>query len=534
MDIVEQSPQPYVVPRYTEAGDPAWYHVLHGTVPGHQIDFMYCPDIPQGRLTQTHVAHLGRLLKYIEPRQNAPYAFALGNLSRDDVQHEPGHGGLALIFALRVAGVTDHAGRAMPPYAHGVLAIDRALDQATLLEAISVFYRRFLEPGTETQVATGGFYRSYVRAMQQRPESVERFLRDYVADFRELPQPAPSQLDWEWEVDEATLPKRITIVHADDEAFSSVARAAAVLGAMLYKSNVKWTAITNGRIIEIPGGLSIRFVPESEAPRGDRDLVLSLEDLPEDEATIAQKLFGARSRTAEVHTMYRSWREALSGVDPAAPEVVSGNAAAVPAPHEEAPSSDNRSLPLSFAGELDKAVPPAVSSTVKPASAASEDGPAAVAPDRGAARKAWMGMWIGIAGAVAVVVAVVAAIAGGGAQGQLLAAGPPANASMRPAASPPAPAAQTALEAFTAPPARSVPQQSESSPPATDRPMGSAKPMATAVQPPASGGPIVPAATNGRHKPPPPKGPASSTATSPTPPRVGGLGGEFQPQTPEQ
>ncbi|MEZ4295607.1 MAG: hypothetical protein R3B70_11575 [Polyangiaceae bacterium] len=105
----------YVIPRYRAPADTAFFHFLHGTVPGHQIDFMYCPEVPQGPLKQTHFGHLARLIKYIEPRQGAAYAFALGNLSRDDVQHEPGHGGLAILFALRVPGVTDHAGCDMPP-----------------------------------------------------------------------------------------------------------------------------------------------------------------------------------------------------------------------------------------------------------------------------------------------------------------------------------------------------------------------------------------------------------------------------------
>jgi len=58
--------------------------------------------VPQGSLTQTHFARVARLIKYIEPRLRTSFAFAIGNLSRDDIQHEPGHGGLALIFGLRV------------------------------------------------------------------------------------------------------------------------------------------------------------------------------------------------------------------------------------------------------------------------------------------------------------------------------------------------------------------------------------------------------------------------------------------------
>src|SRR6185503_9712475 len=100
----------YVVPTYDAAPGAVWYHFLHGNVPGHQIDFIYRPEVPQGRLTQQHFSHLSRLMKYIEPQISSPYAFAIGNLSRDDIQHEPGHGGLALLFGLRVQGMTDHAG----------------------------------------------------------------------------------------------------------------------------------------------------------------------------------------------------------------------------------------------------------------------------------------------------------------------------------------------------------------------------------------------------------------------------------------
>ena len=49
-------------------------------------------------------------MKYIEPQSNEGFAFAIGNLSRDDTQHEPGHGGVALIFGLRIRGATGHAG----------------------------------------------------------------------------------------------------------------------------------------------------------------------------------------------------------------------------------------------------------------------------------------------------------------------------------------------------------------------------------------------------------------------------------------
>src|SRR5688572_9540024 len=92
----------YAVPTYRATEDTPWYHFLHGNVPGHQIDFMYRPEVPQGALSRQHFSHLARLMKYIEPQTNAAYAFAIGNLSRDDTQYEPGHGGLALLFGLRI------------------------------------------------------------------------------------------------------------------------------------------------------------------------------------------------------------------------------------------------------------------------------------------------------------------------------------------------------------------------------------------------------------------------------------------------
>ena len=159
----------YVIPRYRAEGDPSWFHALLGTVPGHQIDFIYAPEVPQGQLEHGHLGHLWRLMKYIEPRASARYAFALGNLSRDDVGYEPGHGGFAILFALRVGGVIDHADRAMPPYAHSVLSIDRALDYATMLEAISVFYRRFLERSARAGYTDGAFYRTYFQLVQKWP-----------------------------------------------------------------------------------------------------------------------------------------------------------------------------------------------------------------------------------------------------------------------------------------------------------------------------------------------------------------------------
>ena len=58
------------------------------------------------------LAHLARFIKYIEPRQGAACAFAIANLSRDDTQHVPGHGGVAWEV---VAPGSDAPLRTSPP-----------------------------------------------------------------------------------------------------------------------------------------------------------------------------------------------------------------------------------------------------------------------------------------------------------------------------------------------------------------------------------------------------------------------------------
>jgi hypothetical protein len=332
----------YVVPRYRAPDEAIWYHVLHGNVPGYQIDFMYCPEVPHGTFTQTHFGHLARLMKYLEPRARAPYAFALGNLSRDDLHHEPGHGGLALIFGLRVEGVLDHAGRSMPPYAHGIVAIDRALDHATLRDAALVLYQRLLPEAREPEEDTSGrLYRQYARAVRHHPEMVEELLRRHIDGFAELPQPDRSRLGWSFSADESTLPRRITIVHPDDEPFATLADTTARLGAMLYRSNIKWTTISSGREFDIPGGISIRLVPAGEAPSSQAGLVVPIDEVPKDEATMAQALFGAKPRATGAVPARVGWRARY-----AAQKAAESAASELPAEPAPAGRQLSRTVPL--------------------------------------------------------------------------------------------------------------------------------------------------------------------------------------------
>ncbi|MGK3996998.1 hypothetical protein [Sorangium sp. So ce1024] len=300
----------YEPPRYRAADDAPWYHVLHGNVPEHQIDFMYGPEVPQGLLTPTHFSHIARLMKYIEPQTDGAHAFAIGNLSRDDTQHEAGHGAIALIFAFRVGGATDHAGRGHPPFAHGIAAIDREVRPASLLEAAVAFHRRMMSKGGPDSPASA-FYRAYVRAVLERPERVSRVLARHVASFDDLPRLPRSDLSWAWVADPSAQPRRVVIVHGDDEPFTAVAGVASRLAAVLFRSDIKWTSITTGREADIPGGLSVRLVAERDAPAEDsRGRLLRIKEVPEDEAEIARAVFGARPHGADPERLKPvGWRE---------------------------------------------------------------------------------------------------------------------------------------------------------------------------------------------------------------------------------
>ncbi|WP_437511481.1 hypothetical protein [Sorangium sp. So ce1099] len=333
----------YVIPRYRAPADAPWYHVLHGNIPGHQIDFMYCPEVPQGPLTTTHFSHLARLMKYIEPATGATHAFAIGNLSRDDTQHEPGHGAVGLIFGFRIGGAVDHAGRGNPPFAHGLVAVDRDLGYATLLEASATFYRHVMN-ATELNSSAGMFYREYVGAVREAPERVPHVLERYVEEYGDLPYLRRSSATWDWVVDEGTLPKRVVIVHKHDEPFGAIAHAAARIATVLYRSNIKWTSITSGREADIPGGVSVRFVRERDVSMEERHGVLiRIEEVAENEAEIARGMFGARPQgeQEEKPQFGGGWRERFAAQQAGGAAQVGGGAVLAGPPSEgrRAPSA---------------------------------------------------------------------------------------------------------------------------------------------------------------------------------------------------
>jgi hypothetical protein len=303
---MQAAPVGYAVPTYEAPEGAAWYHFLHGNVPGHQIDFMYRPEVPQGSLTRQHFSHLARLVRYIEPRAGSTYAFAIGNLSRDDTQYEPGHGGVALIFGLRIRGAKDHAGRQDPPFSHAAAAIARHLDEAALFEAALAFYHKLL-PDEESRAEGSGWYHTYVQHAQN-PDALLPLLRAYAADFDDLPAPGPSRLGLRWTAQGTTQPKRIVIAFADGTPFAAIAQCAARIAGVLVESDIRWTVISNGREADVPGGVSVRLLPLREMGP-EEGPVFRLEEVPLEAEAIAQKLFGAQaaraSRLPEAHVGWR-------------------------------------------------------------------------------------------------------------------------------------------------------------------------------------------------------------------------------------
>jgi hypothetical protein len=299
----------YAVPTYRAGSGATWYHFLHGNVPGHQIDFMYRPEVPQGPLARQHFSHLSRLMKYIEPQTNSEYAFAIGNLSRDDTQYEPGHGGLGLIFGFRIRGVTDHAGRQDPPFAHGIAAIDRRMDYSAVLSSSLAFFKHLFAKG-EYDNPSSALYRAYVEYALKRPAAVPDVLKAYTDDFVNLPKPPPSSLSLRWLTNGAAQPKRIVIVHPDKASFGDVSECAAKIAAVLYQSDIRWTSITTGRESDLPGGVTIRLVAKRDASAYESGgPVLSIDEVPDSEAELAEKLFSAQRVGVPETTGPVGWRE---------------------------------------------------------------------------------------------------------------------------------------------------------------------------------------------------------------------------------
>lgn len=300
----------YDVPTYKASPDVPWYHFLHGNVPGHQIDFIYRPEIPAGPVTPQHFSHLARFVKYIEPRRGSAFAFAIANLSRDDTQYEPGHGGIAILFGLRIEGAKDHAGRQDPPFCHAAAGVDRHFDAQTIYASAMAFLVT-LSSTAGLGIEANTFYHQYLRCAPSSA-AAKALLHRYVNEFYALPVPPASRLGLRWTADEKVVPKRVLIVHPVALAFERIAECAARIAAVLVESDIRWTCITTGREGDIGGGTTVRFVPDNEWNGEVADgPLMRLDDVPTDPAQLAAKLFGAQDVTRRA-TVRPGWRQLLA------------------------------------------------------------------------------------------------------------------------------------------------------------------------------------------------------------------------------
>ena len=179
----------YDVPKYQPPSGTVWYHFLYGHVPGHQLDFIYRPQLPHQKLKLQHFSELQLTMRHLRPPPTYPVAFAICNLSAHDTQHRPGHGGLAIIAGLRAQQASDHAGRSAPVFAHAILLMDQSLTNEFLFQAARAFVQRFRRVGVE-------WYQTYLHAGVRVDADLQA---EYLSRFNDLPDAAATELPLRWQ-----------------------------------------------------------------------------------------------------------------------------------------------------------------------------------------------------------------------------------------------------------------------------------------------------------------------------------------------
>jgi hypothetical protein len=174
-------------------------------------------------------------------------------------------------------------------------------------------------------------YREYVGVASRNPAALPSVLQAYAGSFHDLPVVRSSALAPRWVADEAAQPKRVVIVHPNDAPFKVLATTAARIAAVLYQSNIRWSSITNGCEADLAGGVTVRLVAERDVAAYEADaLVVWIDDVPEEESGIAEKLFGAKSAMQESATASaQGWRARLQA--PSTSGAVTSSAISPPA-----------------------------------------------------------------------------------------------------------------------------------------------------------------------------------------------------------
>lgn len=281
-----------------------WYHILFGHVPRYQMEFILRPELPYRKFRPQHFAHLGPQIKFLSPSPMQNAAFAIGNLSSNDTQHIPGRGGLSLLVTTRVAELRDHAQRESPVFAHGLVAVDELMVEATLAQTLSVFLQHVLQEGQ-------GFYRGYYTSGQA--DNLDR-VQGYIRSLRDLPvldddnQPAAVFVQY---IRDEPPPYNQILVDCRQIDVSRIVALMARLAVLLYRSNLKWSTVTTGSEPFEPRlhqgadfGVGVRLLCEGvsdeaierhlrDAQPQSRAVLLGQDDLPSDDDELAARLFGA-------------------------------------------------------------------------------------------------------------------------------------------------------------------------------------------------------------------------------------------------
>lgn len=272
---------------YEPAPEARIFHVAHGYVPRHKMDFLFRPSIPRGAsrrgIQRYHFNRIQPLIRHLEPAAQAAYGLSLGNVSSSDVAH--GRGALALMLSVRFSRLIDQGGRGDAAFSHGIIIPNQAWTFVELWPVLDSFTRRFLS------VAPRWYARYHAAPRADRPGLVE----EYLSRFEDLPNPVRPDYVPTYRQREVAPGPRLLIScprRGDQEA---VLRCAARIAAVLFNSDVAWADVHTGGQSALQDALgsralTVRLAPEDALGTAAGDRVLALTSLSSDDEELAENL----------------------------------------------------------------------------------------------------------------------------------------------------------------------------------------------------------------------------------------------------
>lgn len=276
----------YEAPKYVSQPGTLWFHTMYGHIPGHQMDFIYRPRTPHDRLKPTHFGELQLAIRHFQPAPGRVRAFAIYNLSANDTQHRPGHGGLAILLGIRSSDMTDQAGRVAPIFAHAIMLVDQPIDYHFLNETTEKFIDTFQAHGSS-------WYQRYYERGDLESDNLQS---QYVQHFATLPRPDSPSSELRWKL-AGKQPKsnRFVIRHPPTTSLARIVECANRFASILYYSKVRWLSISNAQEQLAQGlyqpdsqDLLIRFESDAIAAADDgRSYDLPIDKVPVEPVKLA-------------------------------------------------------------------------------------------------------------------------------------------------------------------------------------------------------------------------------------------------------